>query len=531
MDCTYFQNDSGSYVAKRLPAPKNARIKIKDASDLDELKEELREEKPSTEQDFKAIYDYVFDEDYCYDVDVESFEQTMCANRKKLLGTDAWIKKYWHDLHLFIGDFDIGEPELNEEPQVVEDDFANTLIKAGVVEQVTNIEYEHWKAILRFEKLPQLKERCKLIGIKITNKNKDALIHDLIAYEEESPNTLESPILIKALPLLEEKITALYGLYINEIKNALSEFDYPKQFKIAVWDEATDNAEGDLRELLQKELESLSPDKKEQTKSASHIKPKQTTNNYINNEDLFKLTKALDIAFEYEDANGQVTFREFRLDAVKIEVENVYFYGWCKLKNAHRHFRLDRIKNGIILTETGEQFGIAEFHSKYLSQNLIDDQVTQIANKTVKTKFQKIKEGMQDNKKFVALMSETTDYFLDEAKKSLKTKEQLVTKESLKPKEEKDNKKKPGIIGIIIGWYLGLTAIGGVFTSFSKGEILAGVICFFAIGILIPPMLNKINSANKKRAEEKGKSHSDLTQKSANIIGFIIIIITAIIAT
>ena len=379
MDYTYFQNDSGSYAAKRLPSPKNARIKIKDVSDLDELKEELREEKPSTEQDFRKIYDYIFDEDYCYDVDVESFEQVMCANRKKLLSSDTWIKKYWHDLHTFIGDFDVGEPEINEELQVVEADFASSLMKAGVVEQIKLIEYDHWLAALSHEKLPQIKERCKSAGIKITKKNKDALIHELITFEEENPNTLEAPILVKALPILEEKITALYGLYISEIKNALSEFDYPKPFKIAVWDEATDNAEGDLRELLQKELETLSPEKKEQPKSTNHIKPKQrieqkqTTNNYINDDELFKLTKALDIAFEYEDANGQGTFREFRLDAVKMEDENVYFYGWCKLKNAHRHFRLDRIKNGIILIETGEQFGIAEFHKKHLSKYLVDE--------------------------------------------------------------------------------------------------------------------------------------------------------------
>ena len=81
----------------------------------------------------------------------------------------------------------------------------------------------------------------------------------------------------------------------------------------------------------------------------------------------------------------------------------------------------------------------------------------------------------------------------------------------------------------VIGWVLGLAAMGGVITNFEKGEVFAGVICFFAIGFLIPPILNKINAKNKKSAEEKGKSHSDLSQKSANILGVVLIIIAAVI--
>lgn len=80
-----------------------------------------------------------------------------------------------------------------------------------------------------------------------------------------------------------------------------------------------------------------------------------------------------------------------------------------------------------------------------------------------------------------------------------------------------------------IGWLLGVLAIASVGMHFDHGEVLAGIICFFAIGFLIPPILNKINSANKKSAEEKGKSHSDLTQKSANIFGIVLIIIAAAI--
>lgn len=83
----------------------------------------------------------------------------------------------------------------------------------------------------------------------------------------------------------------------------------------------------------------------------------------------------------------------------------------------------------------------------------------------------------------------------------------------------------------VIGWVLSVLAIAGVGMHFDNGEVFAGIICFFAIGFLIPPILNKINAKNKKSAEEKGKSHSDLSQKSANILGVVLIIIAAVIGS
>lgn len=81
----------------------------------------------------------------------------------------------------------------------------------------------------------------------------------------------------------------------------------------------------------------------------------------------------------------------------------------------------------------------------------------------------------------------------------------------------------------VIGWALGVLAIAAVGMHFDNGEVLAGIISFFAIGFLIPPILNKINAANKKSAEEKGKTHSDTSQKSANILGVILLIVAALI--
>ena len=83
----------------------------------------------------------------------------------------------------------------------------------------------------------------------------------------------------------------------------------------------------------------------------------------------------------------------------------------------------------------------------------------------------------------------------------------------------------------VIGWVLGIVAIAGVGMHFDNGEVLAGIISFFAIGFLIPPILNKINAANKKSAEEKGKTHSDTSQKSANILGVILLIVAAFIGS
>lgn len=83
----------------------------------------------------------------------------------------------------------------------------------------------------------------------------------------------------------------------------------------------------------------------------------------------------------------------------------------------------------------------------------------------------------------------------------------------------------------VIGWALGVLAIAAVGMHFDNGEVFAGIICFFAIGFLIPPILNKINAASKKAAEEKGKPDKPLTQKSANIFGVVLIIIAALIGS
>ncbi|ALS32741.1 hypothetical protein PTRA_a1543 [Pseudoalteromonas translucida KMM 520] len=80
----------------------------------------------------------------------------------------------------------------------------------------------------------------------------------------------------------------------------------------------------------------------------------------------------------------------------------------------------------------------------------------------------------------------------------------------------------------IIGWVLGIVAIGFVGMYFDKGEFLAGFVCVLAIGFLIPPLLNKINKNSKESAEKKGKEYKELTPKSSIIGGVVLLIIAAI---
>ena len=413
MDYTYFQNENGKFTAKKLPTPKSSTIKIKDESDLDLLREDLRDYKPKTLQEFKKIYEDNFKRPYDYDVYVESFYDCMRANRNKLLGQDAWIKVYWNELYTFIGDFEVGEPELEEEPQIVEEPFAKVLVKAGVAERVNEFEFDEWEQTLNRFKLPEIKEKCKSLGIKITKKNKDNLIDDLIVYESSHPGTLDKPCIVKALPEFETKITSLYELYRNEIALALEEHDYPDSFKYAVWEYAADEHEGEINDILSDELEKLKAlipeldnDEIEETISTStsplvikistdsiDISSKPQTK-VSSKKSEYKLLKPLKVAFKYKDSKGDSTFRDFRLDKVVDDGLQAYFEGWCYLRNATRTFRTDRIDGRIIHADTGEALNMKEFNNTYLANFLsINDKPKIFSKEPSKSGFQQESTG------------------------------------------------------------------------------------------------------------------------------------------
>lgn len=79
-------------------------------------------------------------------------------------------------------------------------------------------------------------------------------------------------------------------------------------------------------------------------------------------------------------------------------------------------------------------------------------------------------------------------------------------------------------------WVLGVLSLISVIMYFDLGERISGVICMFAAGFFVPPVLNKINNTNKKKAESKGKTHKNITQKSAIVFGIVLLAIAAVIS-
>lgn len=513
MDYSYYQNENGKFTAKKLPSTKASSVKIKDDTDITGLKYALQDENPKNVSQFKALHEEEFSSHYDYEPEVDSFKDMVMANKNKVLGEDLWIKLYWHELSIFIND--IEDLELDEEPHSVSDDFAKHLLDVKVVEEMQELDYKDWESYLSSMKLPDIKVIAKQAGLKVS-KNKAELIHELILLEEQSNGTLQKPKLIKALPLMLEKIENIQQVYINEIEKGLKEFEYPEKYKAAVWVYAADFNEGDISALAKEKLSEYSHilEGDEQVlasnKAASNIIHNSDLGQPINNEESWidaktkhTLKPSIKIAFQYTNHNKEPSNRELRLDAIMFDNGLTYFYGFCYKANASRTFRTDRIEKDIAIIETGELISV---------QQLVNKQI----------------EGLNQHNN-PATPSLTQSTIKKAAPKTVK-KESLLNSTKQKPTNNQITK-KPSTISIVIGWFLGLSAIGGVISNFENKEFLAGVVSFFAIGFLIPPLLNKINSTNKKTAEEKGKSHSDLTQKSANIFGFILIIISAVIGS
>lgn len=65
---------------------------------------------------------------------------------------------------------------------------------------------------------------------------------------------------------------------------------------------------------------------------------------------------------------------------------------------------------------------------------------------------------------------------------------------------------------------------------FDLGDRISGVICLFAAGFFFPPVLNKINNTNREKAESKGKTYKDITQKSVVVFGIVLLAIAAVIS-
>jgi len=499
VDYSYFINSSDKFSAKKLPSPKSSCVKFKDVSDLDDLREDIRDYKPTTSDEYQELYENCFDSIYSYDVEVDTFEDAILANRQKFLGANTWIKKYWHDLLEIAEGFDTGDIEIDDDWQVTDDALAKVLLKAGVAEQKVDLEYDDWSNSLQGNKLAELKEIAKPLGIKLSQR-KDALIHDLVTYEENTPGTLPLPTVIRALPQLEKTLLELQKSYINEFSTALDNFEYPRAFKAAVWSEISAEHVGliqtladeklsefdDLKEaeniteqesleaeLLIKDMGitfevSMSPNTtyQEHSKSVDKIIDQRIGDGVIR-----KLNKSTVIIFDYKDSKGKVSNREFRLDKINETDDCTYLQGFCYMRNAARHFRLDRVQGQIIIKETGE----------LINKNNIFE-LTGL--KTPKTKAEPSKLDNQITKKIQPLNTPTT--------------------------EQNNPIKGNSIVWKIAGWIFGLlfllSSLGGIL----KGEWLTAIIVAMAGASIIPP----INNALAKKLNEKGVIQSFTIAKS-----------------
>lgn len=496
MDYTYFQNEQRNFVAKKLPIAKGKFIIIKDETDQEFFRDEIKENKPKNIDELKACYRYCYDDSVAYDVELDTFEEAIEKNKGNWLGDNKWINTYWAELLDYVPNLEDGAIEFKSDWQMISDSEAEELISTGLFIESNELNASQWKQILKKNKVKDLRELAKELAIDETLK-KEPLINELAKVALKSPEKINSEIvylqvLIKPAPKLKEGLKWAVEEYINDIKNAINSFSYPKMYTKAIWEYVNPyNDKTHLGRLISKEINKL------QTQSESS--KQNQTESIIEKVYEFNLKPSVKIAIEYINSNNESSNREIRLDKITFDNGLIYFYGFCYSANAIRTFRADRIDGDITLIETGELLNSDEFIKQYASSEI----TTKKHSQTLKT---------------------NTSY-------SAKKQSELFTKASTQKNNNPNTTNKPSTSSLVIGWFLGVMAIGGVGQNFEKSEFFAGMISFLAIGLVIPPILKKINQTNKKNAQEKGKDFSELDQKTANIIGFILIMIATYIAS
>lgn len=510
VDYSYFINSSDKFSAKKLPSPKSSCVKFKDVTDLYDLREEIKDYKPITPEEFQELYENCFDSIYSYDIEIDTFEDTILANRQKFLGTNTWIKKYWYDLLEVVEGFDTGSIEIDDEWLVTEDALAKVLLKAGVAEQKVNLEYDDWINSLQGNKLAELKEIAKPLGIKLSQR-KDALIHDLITYEETTKGTLPVPTVIRVLPQLEVTLVELEERYISELSSSLNNFEYPRPFEAAIWSEVAAEHTGLIKTLADEkliefdDLNETIPEITEQELLAAEKLVKdmgiefnvsinsseveqskdERIEDYFDNGFTRKLENSTVLIFDYEDSQGNISSREIRLDQLNETDGTTYLKGFCYMRNAARTFRLDRVQGKIIVKETGE----------LINKNHIRD-LTDL--KPPKTMSNQIKAEIPPN------TSNNTPITKPELKRD------SITKET-----------GNGTGWKAVGWVFGVTYLLSTIDKIQKGEWMIAILFIIAGSLITPP----INKALAKILNEKG-----LMQRFTIAKGFIGWFVVAVIA-
>ncbi|ASM53758.1 hypothetical protein PNIG_a1620 [Pseudoalteromonas nigrifaciens] len=500
MDYTYFQNEKGNFTAKKLPTAKGKFISIKDESDQADFQDEIKEHKPRTIDEFITGYGYYYDDSTIYDVDLETFEEAIQKNKGNWLGDKKWLSTYWAELLDYVIDLEDGGVTFKNDWSLVSDIDAEELISTGLFQFSKSFTAAQWKVMLKKNKVNALRQLAEELEINADQK-KEPLVNELTKValkQSEKINTeiVHLQVSIKPMAELKESLKWAVDTYINDIQQALKSFDYPKMYIKAVWEHINPyNNKTHLGKLVSQEIKNIE-------NSNSLGAPINNQESWIDAKTKHTLKPAIKIAFEYTNQENEATRRELRLDAIMFENGLTYFYGFCYLANATRTFRADRIEKDIAIVETGELISV---------EQLIKQQL----------------EGLNNHSNENPLAKSV----IQKANAQNKEKSSLFNNNQKQSPTNNQAPQKPSKSSVIVGWLLGLAAIGGAGSNFENKEFFAGMMCFFAIFLVIPPILNKLNAKNKKMAEEKGAISSNLTQKSANIFGLILILIAAFIGS
>jgi len=233
--------DNGLFKAKRLPATSGA-VKIKDVTDLDDLRAYLKEA-DSVEESIKA-YEHCFDDPCMYDIEVETFEEYFNRNPNKFLGDVGKLKGKLG----FIEELREWDEEDQEYGWIFIDDvLGKQLDRYGIVEIKKDIGEDDWIEFLenkyKVKDMKSLGERFS-IPLKGNKANMIKIFYDAI---ESGLVKHDKPCAIRPGGNIEKWFGEVQVKFVSEVEFSLSKFDYPKAYTSAVWDMVvSDNSEYDL---------------------------------------------------------------------------------------------------------------------------------------------------------------------------------------------------------------------------------------------------------------------------------------------
>jgi len=228
MDWDFFISD-GKFKAKRLPVPR-CKVKIKDVSDLTDLRTELRGS-PSIKD---AQRSYAF---YCdwYEVEVEDFEDFLERNPRGVLDDLSGLAG---DEALLAEMRDSYESPDDEEWISVSQDTYSRLNALELVKSKESVCEEDWIKLYDYEyTAAQLDSLSNEWNLDLKGKKADKVL-GLVQAIQSKRVSLPQPHFVKPGPKFEEWYSELQRKYISEIATGLTSFDYPAAFQKAVWEEA-----------------------------------------------------------------------------------------------------------------------------------------------------------------------------------------------------------------------------------------------------------------------------------------------------